>query len=121
MDAEAARERLAAERRRLAETLASMTSDAQGQKDSLSELSSYDQHPGDIGTETFEQEKDESIMESVRASLEDIEHALAKLDDGTYGTCEICHQPIAEDRLEVVPATRFCVEHQSEVEGATRG
>ncbi|HVM19847.1 MAG TPA: TraR/DksA C4-type zinc finger protein [Egibacteraceae bacterium] len=118
MDTDAARSRLVEERDRLASTLASLEDDLEAQKDSLSELSTYDQHPGDIGTETFEREKDESIAESVRASLEDIDHALGKLDDGTYGTCEICKQPIPDARLEALPATRYCVEHQAEMDRA---
>lgn len=118
MTADAARQRLDDERRRLTGTLEAMEADAQGQKDSLSELSTYDQHPGDIGTETFEREKDDSIIESVRAALDDISHAMTKIDKGTYGQCERCHQPIDEDRLEQVPAARFCIEHQAEVEGA---
>lgn len=51
------------------------------------------------------------LAENLRAVLSDVEHALAKLDAGTYGTCETCGQPISEPRLEAMPATRWCVEH----------
>ena len=116
MKTDAARKRLESERERLSATLANLESDAEAQKESLQELSVIDEHQGDIGTETFEREKDLSIIESVQAGLEDIERALQRLADGTYGTCEICSKDIGDERLDAVPATRFCVEHQAEVE-----
>ena len=116
MKTDAARKRLESERERLSATLANLESDAEAQKDSLQELSVVDEHQGDIGTETFEREKDLSIIESVQAGLEDIERALQRLSDGTYGTCEICGTDIGDERLDAVPAARYCVEHQAEVE-----
>lgn len=118
MDTDAARTRLTDERERLTSTLEGLETDLEAQKESLQELSVVDEHQADIGTETFEREKDLSIVESVRAAIEDVDHALARLEQGTYGECEICHQPIGDDRLEAVPAARFCVEHQAEVERA---
>src|SRR5438876_408008 len=70
----------------------------ESEDDSISELSSNDQHPADIGSETFEREKDLSILEQVEAELADVEHALRRLEDGTYGICEACGQPIDEAR-----------------------
>lgn len=117
MNTDDARKRLEEERARLRETLTSLESDAEAQKDSLSELSVYDEHQGDIGTETFEQEKNLSITESVRGELDAVDAAFSRIEAGTYGQCEICHRPIGDDRLEAVPAARFCVEHQAEMEG----
>lgn len=85
--------------------------------DSAGELSHVDQHLADVASETFEREKDFSILEVVEAELEAVERALRRLDDGTYGSCEACHQPIADERLEAEPATRFCVQHQEQAEG----
>ena|SRR3712207_5417469 len=116
MDTTAARKRLENERERLTATLEGLETDLEAQKESLQELSVVDEHQGDIGTETFEREKDLSIRESLQAGLEDIDHAEQRIADGTYGTCEICHQPIGDERLEALPAARFCVEHQAEVE-----
>lgn len=62
----------------------------------------------DLGTGTFERERDLSILEQVEAELADVEHALRRLDEGTYGTCEACGRPIDEARLEVRPEARFC-------------
>ena len=50
-----------------------------------------------------------SAGSSVAERLADVERALAKLDDGTYGTCEACHADIAPARLDALPATRACV------------
>ncbi len=119
MDPHVARQRLQAHRDELARTLAGLQEDAEAQKDSLSELSMYDQHPADVGTETFEREKSESIIESLRAALDDVDRAFHRLEQGSYGTCEVCGATIDDDRLEAVPATRFCVEHQARSERLT--
>ena len=83
----------------------------ESESESTSELSSLDQHQGDIGTETFEREKDFSLLEQLEAEIEDLDTALRKVDDGTYGTCEICGKAISAERLEAVPGTRTCIEH----------
>jgi DnaK suppressor protein len=79
----------------------------------LTELSFVDQHPADVGTETFEREKDASILEHVDAQLGDVDRALVRLDNGSYGTCEACGRPVDEDRLRARPATRFCIDDQA--------
>jgi RNA polymerase-binding protein DksA len=79
----------------------------------VGELASYDQHQADLGTETFEREKDFSLLEQLEAELEELDRALQKIDEGTYGICESCGQEIAAERLEVLPGTRFCVECQA--------
>jgi len=84
---EAARSRLAEERTRLEGVRSGLDDDHlsdQTEQDSLSELSSVDQHQADMGTETFEREKDLSILEAIEAELADVEHALRRLDEGTY-------------------------------------
>jgi len=92
----------------------------ESENDSLAELSSVDQHQADVGTETFNRERDLSILERVEAELDDVEHALLRLDDGSYGTCEACGRPIDDGRLEAMPAARFCVEDQSMAEQEAR-
>ena len=123
MDSDVARQRLDEERVRLEETKATFDDEHlrdESEDDSISELSSIDQHPADIGTETFEREKDLSILEQVEAELADVEHALRRLEDGTYGTCEACGQPIDEARLEALPAARFCLKDQAAAEQELR-
>jgi DnaK suppressor protein len=123
MDPDVARQRLDEERVRLEETKATFDDEHlrdESEDDSISELSSIDQHPADIGTETFEREKDISILEQVEAELADVEHALRRLEDGTYGICEACGQPIDEARLEALPAARFCLKDQAAAEQELR-
>ena len=120
MDADAARRRLLEEKERL-ETVKATFDDEhledESESEAISELASYDQHQADVGTETFEREKDLSILERVESELSDVEHALNRLDDGTYGLCAACGKPIGDTRLEAMPATRFCVDDQAVAEG----
>lgn len=91
---------------------------ADSQEESTSEITTFDQHPGDVATETLEREQDESVREHAGAELEEVEAALERLDAGEYGRCEVCGTAIPGDRLEVLPQTRYCVEHQRERERA---
>ena len=119
MDADEARRRLEAERDRLTRVKSDFDVEnltEESEDENLSELSAVDQHQADVGTETFEREKDLSILEQVDAELTDVEYALKRLDDGTYGTCEVDGKPIPEERLEAMPAARLCLEHQAEAE-----
>jgi len=75
-----------------------------------------DQHPADMGTETFELEKDLSIQNNIEAELADVEWAKKRLDEGTYGVCDACGRKIAKARLEAMPAARFCVKDQQRAE-----
>ncbi len=118
---ETARSRLEAERARLEGVRGGLDDDHlsdQTEQDSLSELSSVDQHQADMGTETFEREKDLSILEAIESELADVEHALRRLDEGTYGTCEACGRPIDDDRLQALPAARLCRDDQARAEVA---
>jgi len=117
------RERLAEERERLAGVRSSFDDEHltdQSETESIGEISSYDQHQADTGTETFEREKDLSILEQIEAELADVEHAIRRLDAGDYGTCEVCGMAIPDERLEVMPAARLCLEHQAEAERELR-
>jgi|SRR5437773_6248947 len=95
---------------------ANVTSDG----DTFSETGSADQHPADMGTETFELEKDLSIQSTLEASLADVEWALKRVDDGTYGTCETCKRRIPKARLQAMPGTRYCLDDQQRAERERR-
>jgi RNA polymerase-binding transcription factor DksA len=119
MDADEVRERLEAERLRLENVRAAFDDDHlhdESEEDSTGELSHLDQHVAEVASDTFEREKDFSILEQVEAELADVDRALHRLDDGSYGTCEVCRGAIGDERLEVMPAARFCVAHQVEAE-----
>jgi RNA polymerase-binding transcription factor DksA len=79
---------------------------------SQSELSGdvgLDDESADAGTATFEREKDLSIENNVRDLLAKIERALARIDDGSYGTCERCGKPIEKARIKALPYVDLCI------------
>jgi len=79
--------------------------------ESSGELSSYDNHPADEGTELYEREKDLALNEHTERELKDINHALRAIENNTYGICEVCGKEIAYERLEALPTTTFCKDH----------
>lgn len=85
-------------------------------RDATSELSSYDNHPGDLGNETFEAEKNISFRTRDKFLLSEVETALKKISEGTYGSCEICHKEIGTERLEVRPYARLCIDCENNME-----
>jgi len=80
-------------------------------KESTGELSNYDNHPGDMGTELFERQKDVALNEHAEKELEEINEALHAIAEGTYGICSKCGEDIPYERLLAVPTTDRCVEH----------
>lgn len=63
----------------------------------------------DIGSKTLEREQDMFLVEQVRESLRQIEHAIGRIDAGTYGICEGCGEFIGRARLEVYPRATMCM------------
>src|SRR5450432_2487901 len=100
-DATAAGQRavLTAERERLTSELEAMGVDR----------GSYDDGFADSGQVTAERGEVDALVGSLRDTLSDIDGALTKLDNGTYGICEECGRPIGEARLEAMPAARLCI------------
>ena len=81
-------------------------------RESIGELSAYDNHPADIGDELFERSKDIALRDNAEIMLNGVETAFRKMDDGTYGCCDICGQQIPLERLEAIPWARECVHCQ---------
>lgn len=86
----------------------------------IGELSSYDNHPADHGSETYEREKDVSFRAEAQEDLRHIEAALHRIENGGYGVCSACHKPIGQARLEAVPWASLCIACR-EREDASRG
>lgn len=80
-------------------------------KDSVGELSSYDNHPADLGSEVFERGKDLALQDADQHHLEEVKQAIALIGTEKYGVCEICHQEIPFERMEALPWTTTCKEH----------
>jgi DnaK suppressor protein len=70
---------------------------------------SYDPNFADSSQVTAERGETEALGTTLTANLVDVEHALGKIDDGTYGVCESCHGEIPAARLEAMPAARHCI------------
>ena len=80
--------------------------------EALSEASgenNYRDHMADQGSATFERELDMTLDENVRAALAEVRKSLARVEDGSYGTCERCGQAISESRLEAMPTANLCI------------
>jgi RNA polymerase-binding protein DksA len=69
----------------------------------------YDSNFADSSQVTAERGEVEALGATLRETLSQVEQALAKLSEGTYGTCEDCGQPIDPLRLEAKPAARHCI------------
>jgi DnaK suppressor protein len=70
----------------------------------------YDSNFADSSQVTAERSEAEVLVASLRETLEEVERAINKLEEGTYGTCEGCGQEINPARLEAMPATRYCID-----------
>ncbi|MEJ7717506.1 MAG: TraR/DksA C4-type zinc finger protein [Thermoleophilaceae bacterium] len=84
------------------------------------ELADFDQHPGDAGSETHDQEVEATTDVFLDEERRRIDEALTALDDGTYGTCVVCGKEIPAGRLEAKPDAVRCVDDQRHFEGEHR-
>lgn len=80
-------------------------------REEVGELSTYDNHPADMGTELFEREKDLALNVHAGDEASKVENALQALRNGTYGYCEECKKEIPFERLEALPYTTYCIDH----------
>lgn len=83
-------------------------------RETTSELSLYDNHPGDVASEVFERGKDIGFKTYALGQIEKVEDAMERLEKGQYGICDKCGQPIPRKRLEAIPLTTMCVKCREE-------
>jgi RNA polymerase-binding protein DksA len=76
----------------------------------------YGNHPADEGGETFEKEKSLALQSNLEVIVEEIDHALHKIDNGTYGRCDECGNEIPYERLEARPQATLCIQCKGKVE-----
>jgi DnaK suppressor protein len=109
------RAKLEDERRRITDAIEYLASENPGNmQDELGELGGRgaDNHPGDMATVTFDRELDEGLGEGAQQTLAQIDRALTRLDDGTFGVCEHCGKQIPEERLRARPWATLCIDDQ---------
>jgi len=109
IDEAAARERLDAQRSKLQGLVGELRTETR-RADENAEHTDVAGAPGNVTGETFEREKDLSILEGLETELAEVEAALKRLDDGTYGVDEVTGEPIDPARLEAVPEARTNVD-----------
>jgi DnaK suppressor protein len=109
VDRQQVEERLAQREREIEERRASLRGDDRPQAE---ELSDYDNHPGDQGTETFMQEMDETTAMILDDEAARVKEARQALEEGRYGVCVDCGKDIPPARLDAIPESIRCVEDQ---------
>jgi DnaK suppressor protein len=110
VDTNAARQRLQAERGRVVAEMQSLRDDLSHSIEDLVDEDGNDSHLADSATETLDREMEQSLEDNAEHLLASIDSALARLDDGTYGQCGRCGQPITQERLEALPYATRCIE-----------
>ncbi len=85
-------------------------------RDAAGDLSHYSIHMADQGTDNFDREFALNLASSDQDLLYEIDEALLRIENKTYGMCEMTGQPIEKERLKVIPQTRYCVAAQAEME-----
>lgn len=73
------------------------------------ELSNYDNHPADEGTEVYMMEQDRAFQDQYRDTIEEIDKSLEDIENGVYGYCSNCDKMISEERLELIPYAKSCL------------
>jgi RNA polymerase-binding transcription factor DksA len=108
------RERLLRMGEHLSNEIHQMTAEA------CEELPSYSMHPADAGTDSFDRDLVLGLASFGQEGLYEIEAALKRIEDGSYGICELTGRPISWKRLKAIPWTRFSLEAEREIEGDIR-
>ncbi len=112
-------------RARLRGDLDQMTDEAlkRNQPESSGNLSNMPIHLADVGTENYDQEFTLGLIENEQQTLDQIQVALGRIEDGSFGRCQECDGPITKPRLQALPYTPFCIEcaRKMESRGAAPG
>ncbi len=112
------RQALLAKRQAILGDMSGMEAEALGiaRHGAAGDLSNMPTHPADIGTDNYEQEFTLGLLESERILLMEIDEALERIDDGTYGICLGTGKPINKARLEARPWAKYCIEYARSLE-----
>ena len=85
-------------------------------KESAEEMSSYSMHMADAGTENFDRDSALSLLSSDQDAVYQIEEALKRIEEGTYGICQLTGKTIPKSRLNATPETRYTLKAQAQWE-----
>lgn len=80
-------------------------------------LSNVPVHPADLSNDNYEEEVTLGLLENEDQLLVEINDALERIEQGTFGRCEECHQEISQERLDAVPYTRYCIQCALKLQG----
>lgn len=86
------------------------------QKDASGDISGYTYHMADVATDTYDREFSLGLASCEQKILYELDDALKRIDEGTFGICEECKSPITKTRLKALPYTRLCVKCQEKKE-----
>jgi RNA polymerase-binding transcription factor DksA len=111
VDPDAAAERLGREQKEVSARLASMTSDLESLFAASMDSNADDEHDPEGQTIAYERSQLSALIQGAHAHLADIEAAMIRLQQGSYGICAVCDTPIPAERLEARPTARTCVRH----------
>jgi RNA polymerase-binding protein DksA len=104
------RDMLLAERERVQRAIDNLHDEHPGSVEDETGDETQDQHLGDAATAMFDRELDYTLEDNSEHVLASIDAALARIDDGSYGTCTNCGKPIAAERLEARPWADLCID-----------
>ncbi len=93
---------------------------SKGARESSGDLSSYAYHQADQGSDTNLMEQTVMMMEKEREKIRLLKEALQKIDNETYGICEMCGEKIDETRLEIIPYAKYCIDCMEKMEDKKR-
>ncbi len=110
IDTELFRKRLLDDRARAQGALDYLHEENPGSMEDETQEIPSDNHPGDVATITFDREIDYTLEENEERLLAEIDSALERIDEGTFGICQTCGEPIGAERLEAVPHTTQCID-----------
>lgn len=103
------RDLLLAERERVVRAIENLRSENAASSEDIAD-EAIDQHLADAATETYDRELGDSLEENSEQVLGEIDAALRRIDEGTYGICTNCGKPIPEERLEALPWASLCID-----------
>lgn len=89
---------------------------SQSQREAAGDISAYTSHMADIATDSYDREFSLGLASNEQKALYEIEDALKRIEDGSFGFCESCLKPIAKTRLKALPYTRLCKKCQENLE-----